>query len=174
MFLPRAITSDHKPRPVNIKKPETEKKQEKRKVSRTNRRRSTSNFTPTFNMPRRLSTSVKRSHDQIPEEPSKSPKETQKVQARKLRRVTAEFNNPMASFRPGRRASTQRRISDVLDTKRKSPVKATQTKVLSPKSAAMRKVAELSTVMCPSPDRMMTRANSKLLQRTSNRRRTLA
>ena len=180
MFTPRLMKKPTmKPIPeVSSKEPR------KRALASTGRarRRTTSNFGPTFTMPRRLSTSVKRTHAEIPEEttsPTKTEQKTykpQKEQARKLRRVTTEFN-AFASFRPGRRVSSQRRISDVLDTKRKSPIKRTvepEKKVLSPRTAAMRKVVELSQVMCPSPDRMMTRSNSKLLARTSNRRRTLA
>ena len=177
MFTPRHIK-----KPTMKKKPQkAQEEPRKRALASTGRaRRRTSNLIkePTFTMPRRLSTVTKRSHAQIPEEgsPPKTEHKPQKEQARKLRRVTAEFN-AFASFRPGRRVSSQRRISDVLDTRRKSPVKSPKVlekKMLSPKTAAIRKVVELSQVMCPSPDRMMTRSNSKLLSRSSGRRRTLA
>lgn len=180
--VPAMFTPRHIKKPTMKKKPQkAQEEPRKRALASTGRaRRRTSNLIkePTFTMPRRLSTVTKRSHAQIPEEgsPPKTEHKPQKEQARKLRRVTAEFN-AFASFRPGRRVSSQRRISDVLDTRRKSPVKSPKVlekKMLSPKTAAIRKVVELSQVMCPSPDRMMTRSNSKLLSRSSGRRRTLA
>ena len=167
MFTPRNIKNVSK----TVQK-EPSKPKEVKKPTKTRRR--TTNFG--FSMPRRVS--IKRTHEQIPEEtsPVKQDKPYKPGAARKLRRVTAEFDS-FAAFRPGRKS--QRRISDIMEIKRTSPikpieVKKAEKKVLSPKSAAIRKVAELSTVMCPSPDRMMTRANTKLLSRTSNRRRTLA
>lgn len=181
--VPAMFTPRHIKKPTMKKKPQkVQEEPRKRALASTGRaRRRTTNFIkePTFTMPRRLSTASKRSHAQIPEEgspPKMEQQKPQKEQARKLRRVTAEFN-AFASFRPGRRVSSQRRISDVLDTRRKSPnkpPKVAEKKVLSPKTAAMRKVVELSQVMCPSPDRMVTRSNSKLLSRTTGRRRTLA
>jgi len=109
--------------------------------------------------------------EEVPEEDSVV---SQSDQPKKHRRIT----NEMSGFDAFKVKRNQRRISDVMDMKvnRASPVvtRTEKKEVLSPKSAAIRKVAELSSVLCPTPDRILTRANSKLLQRTTNRRRTLA
>ena len=125
-------------------------------------------------------TSLKRPMESIiPEEPVPTVKPvttvtTEPVQARKHRRVTSEAPGALAAF--GKIQRKQRRISDIMDVKRTSPVKTTPAKkgILSPRSAAMKKVQEMQAVMCPTPEKVMTRASSKLMSRTTNRRRTLA
>ena len=101
--------------------------------------------------------------------------------ARKHRRLTLEAS-ALSSF-GARPKTSQRRISDVMDTVRASPsAKGSPSKSrpqtpkksadLSPKSAAIKKLDEISTLM--TPERMITRANAALMRRSSTRRRTLA